>query len=321
VVGTHALIQGGVTFQRLGLAVVDEQHRFGVMQRSALRDKGGAPHLMVMTATPIPRTLALTLYGDLDLSVIDEMPPGRTPIETQFLPPARRHEAFTQMRHEIEAGRQCFVICPLVDGSDSVASRAATEEFERLRTREFPDLAKRIALLHGRMSSKEKDGVMSRFAANEAAILVSTAVVEVGIDVPNATVMLIEGADRFGLAQLHQFRGRVGRGQHPSTCYLLADEPTPEAEERLSLVARTRDGFALAQADLELRGPGDTFGTRQSGAPTLHVASLLDATLIAAARAEAETLIDADPHLTAPEHAGIRDLVRRYAEEVVVETH
>lgn len=321
VVGTHALIQETVAFQRLGLAVVDEQHRFGVMQRSALRDKGGTPHLMVMTATPIPRSLALTVYGDLDLSVIDEMPPGRTPIETKWLPPERRHEAFTHLRHEIEAGRQGFVICPLVEGSDTVASRAATEEIERLRTDEFTDLAERIALLHGRMSSRDKDGVMQAFAKNESVILVSTAVVEVGIDVPNATIMVIEGADRFGLAQLHQFRGRVGRGKHPSTCYLLADDPTPEAEERLSLVARTRDGFALAQADLELRGPGDTFGTRQSGLPSLHVASLLDAQLIARAREEAETLLDRDPRLSQPEHRALNLVVARIAEDVVAEIH
>jgi ATP-dependent DNA helicase RecG len=321
VVGTHALIQETVAFQHLGLAVVDEQHRFGVMQRSALRDKGGTPHLMVMTATPIPRSLALTVYGDLDLSVIDEMPPGRTPIETQWLPPARRHEAFTHLRHEIDAGRQGFVICPLVEGSDTVASRAATEEVERLRNDEFPDLADRIALLHGRMSSREKDEVMQRFARNQVVILVSTAVVEVGIDVPNATIMVIEGADRFGLAQLHQFRGRVGRGKAPSSCYLLADDPTPDAEERLSLVARTRDGFALAQADLELRGPGDTFGTRQSGLPSLHVASLLDATLIARAGEEAETLLDGDPRLSKPEHAALNRLVARIAEDVVAEIH
>lgn len=321
VVGTHALIQSSVEFERLGLAVVDEQHRFGVMQRSALRDKGGTPHLMVMTATPIPRSLALTVYGDLDLSVIDEMPPGRTPIETEWLPPERRHQAFTHLRHEIEAGRQGFVICPLVDGSDSVASRAASEEVERLKSDEFPDLAERIELLTGRMAARDKDAVMHRFADNTDAILVSTAVVEVGIDVPNATVMIIEGADRFGLAQLHQFRGRVGRGKHASVCYLLADDPTPEAEERLSLVARTRDGFALAQADLELRGPGDTFGTRQSGLPSLHVASLLDANLIAAARTEAETLLDGDPRLSKPEHAALRTLVARIAEDVVSEIH
>ncbi|MGE0135163.1 MAG: ATP-dependent DNA helicase RecG [Dehalococcoidia bacterium] len=320
-VGTHALIQGGVEFQKLGLSVVDEQHRFGVMQRSALREKGGAPHLLVMTATPIPRSLALTVYGDLDLSVIDELPPGRTPIETRWLPPERRREAFEHMRAEIEAGRQAFVICPLVEGSDAVTSRAATEEYDRLRTEQFPDLADRIALLHGRMPAREKDAVMLRFAANEAAILVSTAVVEVGIDVPNATIMVIEGADRFGLAQLHQFRGRVGRGRHPSTCYLLADDPTPEAEERLSLVARTRDGFALAQADLELRGPGDTFGTRQSGLPSLHVASLLDAQLIDATRREAERVLDEDPSLGAPEHRGLHALAARLAENVVAEVH
>ena len=320
-VGTHALIQQGVEFRRLGLSVVDEQHRFGVMQRSALREKGGSPHLLVMTATPIPRSLALTAYGDLDLSVIDELPAGRMPIETRWLPPMRRHEAFALLRREVEAGRQAFVICPLVEGSETVASRAATEEFERLRTREFPDLANRIVLLHGRMPAREKEAVMQQFAANEAAILVSTSVVEVGIDVPNATVMVIEGADRFGLAQLHQFRGRVGRGKHPSTCFLLADDPTPEAEERLSLVARTNDGFALAQADLELRGPGDTFGTRQSGLPSLHMASLLDAPLIAATRRQAEALLDADPQLAAPEHSTLRTLAALAADEVVAELH
>ncbi|MDA1240963.1 MAG: ATP-dependent DNA helicase RecG, partial [Chloroflexi bacterium] len=271
VVGTHALIQEGVDYHRLGLAVVDEQHRFGVIQRGQLRRKGiessaateagtsVTPHLLAMSATPIPRSLALTLYGDLDLSVIDEMPPGRTPIATRYLTPIQRREAFHHVRQEVVAGRQAFVICPLVEGSDAVQSRAATEEVERLRTEEFPDLADRILLLHGRMAAKEKDRVMKAFAAHEADILVSTAVVEVGIDVPNATVMVIEGADRFGLAQLHQFRGRVGRGEHPSTCFLLADDPTPEAEERLSVLERTNDGFALAEADLQLRGPGDLF--------------------------------------------------------------
>ena len=321
VLGTHALIQGGVEFERLALAIVDEQHRFGVMQRSALREKGGSPHLLVMTATPIPRSLALTVYGDLDLSVIDELPPGRVPIETRWLPPDRRREAFDVLRAEVAAGRQGFVICPLVEGSDTVSSRAATEEYERLRTREFPELADRIALLHGRMPAADKERAMAAFATNEAAILVSTSVVEVGIDVPNATVMLIEGADRFGLAQLHQFRGRVGRGNDPSVCFLLADDPTPEAEERLSLVARTRDGFALAQADLELRGPGDTFGTRQAGVPSLHVASLLDPQLIATTRREAELLLDADPRLTTPEHAGVRQLVSRLDHDVLAEIH
>ncbi len=331
VVGTHALIEQGVEFQRIGLAVVDEQHRFGVMQRSALRgkgkeggdgsDEGQSPHLLVMTATPIPRSLALTIYGDLELTVIDEMPPGRTPIETHWLPPDRRDEAFAALRAEVEAGRQAFVICPLVEGSETVISRAATEEYERLRTEQFPDLADRIALLHGRMPAREKEKAMARFASGEAAILVSTAVVEVGIDVPNATVMLIEGADRFGLAQLHQFRGRVGRAEHPSLCYLLADDPTPEAEERLSTVERTTDGFALAQADLELRGPGEIYGTRQSGMPSMRVASLLDAQLIATTRREAETLLDADPELASRDHRELRALAVRVAEGVVDEVH
>ena len=323
IVGTHALIQQGVDFHRLGLAVVDEQHRFGVMQRSALRqpersgdgvvEAASSAHLLVMTATPIPRSLALTVYGDLDLTVIDELPPGRTPIETHWLPP--------QERAEVEAGRQGFVICPLVEGSDAVVSRAATEEYERLCLEQFPDLADRIALLHGRMPGREKDAVMQRFARGEVSILVSTAVVEVGIDVPNATVMLIEGADRFGLSQLHQFRGRVGRGEHASTCFLLADDPSAEAQERLSLVARNRDGFVLAQADLELRGPGELFGTRQAGTPSLRVASLLDVRLIDATRQEAEALLEADPELEAPPHAALRTLVQRVEAGLVAEAH
>ena len=331
VLGTHALIEKGVEFHRLGFAIVDEQHRFGVMQRAELREKGtngaGAterplvPHLLVMTATPIPRSLALTAYGDLELTVIDEMPPGRTPIETRWLPPDRRSEAFEHVRREVEAGRQVFVICPLVEGSETVASRAATEEFERLQTQEFPDLADRIELLHGRMSGRKKDAVMLRFASGEVAVLVSTAVVEVGIDIPNATLMLIEGADRFGLAQLHQFRGRVGRGEHPSTCYLLADDPSEEAIERLSIVERTRDGFELAEADMQLRGAGELFGTRQSGVPTLRVASLLDARLIDVTRREAERLLDADPELTDREHVELRLLALRIADGVVDEAH
>ncbi|MSP23071.1 MAG: ATP-dependent DNA helicase RecG [Dehalococcoidia bacterium] len=331
VIGTHALIEEGVEFQRLGLAVVDEQHRFGVMQRAALRSKGAhgagreggrqTPHLLVMTATPIPRSLALAVYGDLDLTIIDELPPGRAPIETCWLPPERRHEAFAQIRTEIEAGCQAFVICPLVEGSDTVASRAATEEYDRLRLEEFPDLAPRIALLHGRMSAKDKDAAMRAFARGDTKILVSTAVVEVGIDVPNATVMIIEGADRFGLAQLHQFRGRVGRGQWPSMCFLLADEPSDEAIERLKIVARTRDGFALAEEDLKLRGPGEFFGTRQSGAPSLRVASLLDAPLIAETRAEAERLLDADPELASRAHIELRLLALRASDGVVDERH
>ena len=331
VVGTHALIQEGVTYHRLGLAVVDEQHRFGVMQRGELRRKGIeasategrplTPHLLVMSATPIPRTLALTAYGDLDLSIIDEMPAGRVPVETRFLPPIQRVEAFQHIRKEVAAGRQAFVICPLVEGSEVIESRAATEEYERLRTEQFPELAERILLLHGRMPAREKDRVMRAFAAHEGDILVSTAVVEVGIDVPNATVMVIEGADRFGLAQLHQFRGRVGRGEHASTCFLLADDPTPDAEERLSVMERTTDGFALAEADLQLRGPGDLFGTTQSGIASLRVASLLDAPLIDAARREAETLLDDDPDLKRLDHQPLKRAIASRTASVVAEMH
>ncbi len=341
-VGTHALIQENVEYARLGLAVVDEQHRFGVMQRGALRRKGLeggtavakpegsdraegniSPHLLVMSATPIPRSLALTAYGDLDLTIIDELPPGRTPIVTKWLSPIQRREAFATMRAEIEAGRQAFVICPLVEGSDTVESRAATEEFERLKTEEFPDLgaAGRIIMLHGRMGSRQKDEVMRAFANHEADILVSTAVVEVGIDVPNATVMAIEGADRFGLAQLHQFRGRVGRGDHASMCFLLADDPTPDAEERLSVMERTTDGFELAEADLQLRGPGDLFGTAQSGVASLRVASLLDAPLIDAARREAETLLDEDPDLVRLDHQALKAAIASRTASVVAEMH
>ncbi len=330
VVGTHALIQESVTLPRLGLAVVDEQHRFGVMQRSALRERAQsdtdanreeesdrdtpAVHLLVMTATPIPRSLALTVYGDLDLSVIDEMPPGRKPINTRWLPPSNRDEAFERLRAELDAGRQAFVICPLVEGSEAIASRAATEEYERIRREELPNQTEYVTLLHGRLSASEKEEAMERFVSGEAKVLVSTAVVEVGIDVPNATVMLIEGADRFGMAQLHQFRGRVGRSEHPSWCFLLADDPTEEATQRLAVVERTNDGFELAQADLELRGPGELYGLRQSGASSLHVAALLDAKLIDTTRREATDLLDNDPNLDAPEHAGIRALAARTAQ-------
>ena len=320
VVGTHALIQEDVALPRLGLAVVDEQHRFGVRQRSALRERARGPqagsdppadapacHLLVMTATPIPRSLALTLYGDLDLSVIDEMPPGRAPVETRWLDGAERRQAFDRLRSELDAGRQGFVICPLVEGSEAVASRAATEEYERIRRDELPGLSDRVALLHGRLPAREKDEVMARFVSGEAQVLVSTAVVEVGIDVPNATVMLIEGADRFGLAQLHQFRGRVGRGREPSWCFLLADEPSEEARRRLAAVQETGDGFQLAQRDLELRGPGELYGLRQSGA-SVRVAALLDAQLIDRTRREAESLLSADPDLEAGEHSGLRSL-------------
>jgi len=313
IIGTHSLIQEAVIFSRLGLAVVDEQHRFGVLQREQLREQGrnaldiqNTPHLLVMSATPIPRSLALTVFGDLDLSVIDEMPIGRTSIKTKWLPPNKRINAFNHVRTEINKGHQVFVICPLVEDSEAIQSRAAVEEHTRLSEQEFPDLAKRILLLHGRMKGDEKEKIMRAFANHEADILVSTAVVEVGIDIPNATVMVIEGAERFGLAQLHQFRGRVGRGTYSSFCYLLSDDPSNEAKQRLSILENTTDGFSLAQADLELRGPGDLYGTAQSGLPNLRVATLLDAPLIEATKIEATQLLDNDPELISAENQSIK---------------
>ena len=303
VVGTQALIQKEVEFRDLGLIVVDEQHRFGVMQRAALRQKGASPHLLVMTATPIPRTLALTLYGDLDVSVLDEMPPGRIPIETKWVKPYQRELAYDFVRQQVQKGRQAFVICPLVEESEALQTRAATKEYERLSEEVFPDL--RLGLLHGRLNSVEKDEVMDAFRRGELDILVSTAVVEVGIDVPNATVMMIEGAERFGLSQLHQFRGRVGRGREKSYCLLLADHPSEEAQERLRLMTEIRDGFVLAEEDLRLRGPGEFFGTRQSGLPDLRMARLTDTKLLAMAREEAEQAMESDPFLDKPENRGL----------------
>ena len=300
VVGTHALIQEGVAFQKLGLVIVDEQHRFGVEQRAILRQKGHNPHVLVMTATPIPRTLALTVYGDLDVSVIDEMPPGRQEVKTYWLDTRGRERAYTYIRQQVQAGRQAFVICPLVEASDQSESKAATEEHARLQAEVFPQL--RLGLLHGRMKGEEKEAAMAAFHRGETDVLVSTSVVEVGIDVPNATVMLVEGANRFGLAQLHQFRGRVGRGAHESACILVADSATPEAEERLGAMTETNDGFVLAQKDLELRGPGEFFGTRQSGLPDLKMADVMDLATLQQAREEAGLVFGEDPGLEAPEH-------------------
>ncbi len=300
VVGTHALIQKDVTFQRLGLAVVDEQHRFGVLQRQALGQKGPTPHVLVMTATPIPRTLALTLYGDLDVSVIDELPAGRVAIQTRCVEPEKREAAYDFVRKKIAEGRQAFIVCPLIEESEVIEARAAVAEFRRLSEEVFPEL--RLGLLHGRMTAAQKDAVMKNFRDGSIDILVSTPVVEVGIDVPNAVVMLIEGADRFGLSQLHQFRGRVGRGQHKSYCLLLSGTASPEASERLAVIERTRDGFLLAEEDLRLRGPGEFFGTRQSGLPDLRMSRLSDVALLEMAREEALLLLDDDPDLLRPEH-------------------
>jgi ATP-dependent DNA helicase RecG len=316
-IGTHALIQEDVQFQNLALAVIDEQHRFGVDQRAALRLKGAEtgngrpnPHLLVMTATPIPRTLALSLFGDLDLSVLDEMPPGRQEIKTRWLRGSERERAYAFIRRQVLEGRQAYVIYPLVEESDKVDEKSAVEEYERLQNEVFPDLT--VGLIHGRMKSGEKEVAMRAFYTGETSILVATSVIEVGVDVPNSTVMVIEGANRFGLAQLHQFRGRVGRGQHQSYCILVAESGSAVAEERLQALEQTNDGFVLAEKDLEIRGPGQFFGRRQSGLPELKMASLLDMNMVELAHKEAEIIYKDDPLLEKPEHALLREQVGRF---------
>jgi ATP-dependent DNA helicase RecG len=313
IIGTHALIQSEVSFANLGLAVIDEQHRFGVDQRAALRHKGPdglTPHLLVMSATPIPRTLALSLYGDLDFSALDEMPPGRQEIKTHWLRPRERERAYAFVRGQAQQGRQAYIICPLVEESDKIEAVAAVEEHARLQTEIFPDL--RLGLVHGKLPSAEKEATMRQFKNGELDVLVATSVIEVGVDVPNSTVMMIEGANRFGLAQLHQFRGRVGRGQHQSYCLLMADETTPEAEDRLTALEQTNDGFQLAEKDLELRGPGEFFGRRQSGLPELRLASLTDMTMLQLARQEAAQLIATDPNLDHPDHRLLQERVQTF---------
>lgn len=298
IVGTHALIEDDVVLRNLGLAIVDEQHRFGVAQRQRLRQTSGAmPNYLAMTATPIPRSLSNTLYGDVDLSELREMPPGRQRVETQVVPPLERASAYEFVRAEVVKGRQAFVICPLIEESDKLGARSATAEFERLSTVVFPDL--RVELLHGRMPSREKAERMDRFVRGDADILVATSVVEVGVDVPNATIMLIEGAERFGLAQLHQFRGRVGRDQHQSYCLLFEGGIDEEGSQRLEAVATTESGFDLAERDLQLRGPGQVVGLRQHGLPEMRVAALLDVALGRRSKAAAIAWLDKDPDLTA----------------------
>jgi ATP-dependent DNA helicase RecG len=301
VIGTHALIEDPVQFQDLQFAVIDEQHRFGVEQRAALRTKGSNPHLLVMTATPIPRSLALTLYGDLDLSIMDEMPAGRIPINTYVLRPQERERAFTLLRGQVQDGKQAFIIYPLVEESEKIDAKAAVDDYDTLSKEVFPDL--KLGLLHGRMRPDEKDETMIKFRDREYDILVSTTVVEVGVDVPNATVMVIEGADRFGLAQLHQLRGRVGRGAAQSYCLLIPTHEDKAENERLQAMAESNDGFLLAEKDLALRGPGEFLGTRQSGyASGLRMASITDVKLIEKARGEAQKLFEQDPTLSNPEH-------------------
>jgi ATP-dependent DNA helicase RecG len=300
VIGTHALISDNVRYAALGLVIVDEQHRFGVEQRQRLKDKGFNPHMLVMTATPIPRTLTLTIYGDLDTAVLDELPPGRQEIKTRWIRSVERDKAYKHLRQQIARGRQAFVICPLVDESEKVDLPSAEEMFARLSSEVFPDL--RVALIHGKLMPREKDSVMVAFRNHEYDILVATAVIEVGIDVPNATTILIEGADRFGLAQLHQFRGRVGRGIHQSYCILVSDRENEVTKQRLEAMETTTDGFKLAEIDLQLRGPGEFFGTRQSGTPDLKVARLADTRLLHAASREARHILADDPQLDHAEH-------------------
>ncbi len=305
-IGTHALIQGTVEFAQLGLSVVDEQHRFGVRQRAELPDKatGALPHQLSMTATPIPRTLNMVLHGDLDVSVIAERPPGRVPVVTRRYVGGDRAAAYELVRDEVDAGSQVFVICPLVEANEKTEAKAAVDEARRLQDEVFPEL--RVATLHGRMSGRDKDAVMTAFRNREFDLLVSTSVIEVGIDIPNATVMLVEGADRFGLAQLHQFRGRVGRGSEKSYCLLLADESSPDGEERLRMMEATDNGFALAEKDLELRGPGDFIGTRQSGLPEMAWIGIESLTELASQAQHAATdVLTRDPDLTLPEHAAL----------------
>jgi len=311
VVGTHSLIQKDIQFKKLGLAVVDEQHRFGVLQRDAMGKKGDHPHLLIMTATPIPRSLALTLYGDMDVSLLDEFPPGRKKIATELFYENRRERAYGILEKQLQQGRQAFVVCPLIEESDIMDLKAAVTVFDFIQNR-FPDYA--ACIIHGKLKKEERQEIMSRFLKNEIQILVSTTVIEVGIDVPNATVMIIEHAERFGLAQLHQLRGRVGRGAHSSYCLLMAYHPvTEEGQARMKAMQNSGDGFVIAEEDLKIRGPGDFMGTRQSGMPLLKIANLLrDIRVLDTARKEAFHLIDRDPGLTAPEHQPLNKAIHRF---------
>jgi len=299
IIGTHALIQDVVNFPKLAFAVIDEQHRFGVAQRAEIVTKSGGPvpHLLMMSATPIPRTLALTIYGDQELSVIDQMPPGRKPIITKVVHPESRRQANLFIDDQIEKGRQIFVICPLIEESEKLEAKSVLQEFERLQEQDFPH--RNIAFLHGKMKTAEKDDIMQRFKDREYDILVATSVVEVGIDIPNATIMVIEGAERFGLSQLHQFRGRVGRNDMQSYCFLYTTKREQRSTRRLSAMQDHTDGFKLAEIDLDIRGPGEVYGLRQSGLPDLKMASILDGRTISLARQKAQELIDKDPSLGA----------------------
>jgi ATP-dependent DNA helicase RecG len=293
-VGTHALLEKDVEFKKLGLAIIDEQHRFGVMQRLGLVQKGVTPDVLVMTATPIPRTLSMTLYGDLDVSVIDELPPGRKPIKTKHYTADQIEQALSFLKRQIDEGRQAYVVYPVIEESESQATKAATKEYERLAREVFPDVA--VGLMHGRLGADEKEAVMQRFKDGRIKILVSTTVIEVGVDVPNASVMLVEQAERFGLAQLHQLRGRVGRGATQSYCMLVTEKMNDTARHRIRTLVESTDGFYISEMDLKLRGPGEFFGTKQSGIPSLRVANILrDSEILEVARREAVDFIARPP--------------------------
>jgi len=310
VIGTHALIEEPVVFNDLQIAIIDEQHRFGVSQRATLREKGENPHLLVMTATPIPRSLALTIYGDLDVSVMNEIPPGRQPVETHIVYPLERERIYTLINSQVEQGHQAFIIYPLVEKGENGESMAAVEEQERLQSEVFPNL--RVGLLHGRLRPDDKDKIMRQFRNRDFDILVSTSIVEVGVDIPNATVMVVESANRFGLAQLHQFRGRVGRGSDKSYCILIPETSDAAENERLLAMESTNDGFELAEHDLHQRGPGEFLGTRQSGYTTLRLANIMDVQLIEKAQHYAQEVLENDPKLTAPEHERMLDALDHF---------
>ena len=311
VVGTHSLIQKDIEFKKLGLAVIDEQHRFGVIQREAIGKKGDHPHLLIMTATPIPRSLALTLYGDMDVSLLDEFPPGRQKISTNLFFENRREKAYGIMNEQLQQGRQAFVVCPIIEESEVMDLKAAVTVFDFIQEH-FPDYT--VCLIHGKLKKEERQSIMSRFLKKEIQVLVSTTVIEVGIDVPNATVMIIEHAERFGLAQLHQLRGRVGRGNHASHCLLMAYHPvSEEGQARMQAMQNSGDGFVIAEEDLKIRGPGDFMGTRQSGMPLLKIANLLrDIRVLEIARKEAFHLIDQDPGITDPKHQPLHKILKNF---------
>ncbi|MBK8031901.1 MAG: ATP-dependent DNA helicase RecG [Chloroflexi bacterium] len=312
IIGTHALIQEGVEYRDLALAIIDEQHRFGVEQRRALRGKGTNPHLLVMTATPIPRTLALTMYADLDLSVIDEMPPGRIPVKTRVIEPVHRERAYHFIEGQLEQGRQAFIVYPLVEASESIDAGAAVEAFEDLKRVFFHH---KVGLLHGKMKAEDKDRIMAEFREHQFDVMVTTSVAEVGVDIPNASVILIEGANRFGLAQLHQFRGRVGRGGFESFCLLLCDTTLQDARDRLHALELTNDGFKLAEIDMQLRGAGDLINTRQSGKSMLQLVEDMRPELVELAQREARTLFEDDPTLEKDEHRLLAERIRMLQDE------